>query len=122
MDYFAAANKNDRKSSEEDRMEIPYGWTYLKFDENKKILKFDNFSDDYEFNHETEGEYYIRRDLYYKDINRLIRYRIEDQMVNHDPIYFDDIIEELGDFDEDPYANDSLEYEDGGSDSDENSI
>ena len=122
MDYFAAAKKEASVKSDKNRIVIPYGWTYLKFDENKKICKYDNFSDDYEFNHVSNGEYYIRRNLYYKDINRLIRYRIEDQIANHDPIYVDDIIEEFGDFDEEPYANDSFENEDCGSDSDENSI
>lgn len=116
--YSDITKKTTRVADEEvSGMKIPYGWTYLKFDENKNILRYDNYQSEH-----TRGgfetDYSIRRNLYYKDLNRMIRYRIEDQERNHDPIYFDDIIEELGDFDTIP-QDDSYDYDEVFSDSDD---
>lgn len=117
--YSAITQKTTEKDHEVSGMKIPYGWTYLKFDENKRIMRYDNYDNSDDQREGFETDYYIRRDLYYKDIDRLIRYRIEDQEKNHDSIYFDDIIEEFGDFDTIPQDDSFYEYDDGYSDSDE---
>lgn len=101
MTYLDILRKETKEKIEDDSIinNLPYGWVYLKFDKNKKILRFNNYNEEQEEIEEYYREYPIRRDLYYKDLNRLIRYRMEDQERNYDTIFIDDIIEEFGDFD-----------------------
>ena len=101
MTYLDIVNKQSEKNTKDNEIfnNLPNGWVYFKFDENKRILRYNNYSEEDELVQEYNREYPIRRHLYYKDLNRLIRYRIEDQEINHDAIYYDDIIEEFGEFD-----------------------
>lgn len=101
MTYLDIVRKESEQKTKDNSFinNIPHGWVYFKFDENKRIVRYNNYSEEYEAEQEYNREYPIRRHLYYKDLNRLIRYRIEDQERNHDTIYYDDIIEEFGEFD-----------------------
>jgi hypothetical protein len=119
MSSYSEITKKTTRVVDEDAstMKVPYGWTYLKFDQNNNVLRYDNYCD-VESENGFETNYSIRRGLYYKDLNRLIRYRIKDQERNHDQIYFDDIIEEFGDFDTIP-QDDLVDCDDVLSDSDD---
>tara|TARA_Y100001970_G_scaffold278081_1_gene383283 strand:- start:3021 stop:3395 length:375 start_codon:yes stop_codon:yes gene_type:complete len=100
MTYLDIARKESSNDQKDDSIinNLPYGWVYFKFDENKKIIRYNNYSEEDELEQEYYRDYPIRRNLYYKDLNRLIRYRIEDQERNYDTIYYNDIIEEYGEF------------------------
>lgn len=109
MSYLDIVSKESEQNTKDDSIinNLPYGWVYFKFDENKNIIRYNNYSEEHEAEQEYNREYPIRRHLYYKDLNRLIRYRIEDQEKNNDPIYFDDILEEFGNFDMDNEKDDA---------------
>lgn len=109
MSYLDIISKESEQNIKDDSIinNLPYGWVYFKFDENKRIIRYNNYSEEYEVEQEYNREYPIRRYLYYKELNRLIRYRIEDQEKNNDHIYFDDILEEFGNFDIDSEKDDT---------------
>ena len=56
---------------------LPYGWCLLKLNGNK-IEQYNNYTQE-DFNMMNEKyEMYRQRDLYYKNLDRLIRYKIYD--------------------------------------------
>lgn len=85
---------------------IPQGYTLLYYDKNRKFCQYQNFPPELLMDIENKYERFRLRNLYLKDIDRLVQYRIADlEKDNHD-YTIEDVLNYWGYYDDED--NDSF--------------
>ena len=91
--------KKVKKVKKVNKNKVPYGWCVLKLNGNK-IEQYNNYTPESFKNMDEKYEMYRQRDLYYKNLDRLIRYKIYDLECENEEINMETILEELGYYDD----------------------
>lgn len=98
--------KAENKKKNKHKMNIPYGWTLLKYDENHKMQHIQNFSDSHLRNIERNHQKYVSKMCYLKLVSNMVRYRKAELEENNEPVYLDQILDEIGFFKPQPNDED----------------
>lgn len=78
---------------------IPYGWVLLKFGKNNKLVIEKNKNDFSEENINYYMEQQRQYELYIQNIKRLVNYKIDEYEKENIDYTIEDILEELGYYD-----------------------
>ena len=92
-------------SSKSKKYKVPYGWVLLSRGENNNI-NFERNPDDYSIEYLEEiSEKHRQYDLYLKNIVRLLKYKIDEYEKENIEYTVEEILEELGYYDDEPEEN-----------------
>ena len=86
------------------KTKVPYGWCLLKLNGNQ-IEQYNNYTENDMLRLNEKYETQRQRDLYFKNLDRLIGYKIYELECENEEIDMDSILEELGYYDDDENIN-----------------